>query len=531
MHTANRQIYEGKRLAELRRQDLLQPLSDDDKDLLQRRTADITRYPSLLPKFLRTVDWGDVSQVREACRLISVWEPCSPEGALELLFFNQPSSIVRLYAVERLEEMADDSLEAVLLQLVQTLRFESFHYSALARFLLRRAVRDRRLGQSFFWHLHALLDDPDMHCRVGILLEAYLAACGPLVRGHLATQSTLIGRLQRVSARIHAVKGSLRDATLREELSRLEVVDPMPSIYDIGTIMRLPLASDCFVLDSKQRPLWLEFANADVGGNPVQWIFKSGDDLRQDMMTLQLLRLMDKLWQEEGLDLCMSPYGCMSTSVDAGVIEVVSNARTVASIQRSSGGSMAAFKEEPLHDWLREQHPSDEAFEAAKDTFTMSCAGYCVATYVLGIGDRHNDNIMVHRDGRFFHIDFGHFLGNTKSKFGVNRERAPFVLTPDFVYVMGQRDGARFRRFVDLCKRAFVVLRRHASLLTALFAMMLRTGIPELTDPEDISYLRNALNLDMTDAAASRSFERLIDECLGLSWSTQINFWVHNLAH
>ena len=69
------------------------------------------------------------------------------------------------------------------------------------------------------------------------------------------------------------------------------------------------------------------------------------------------------------------------------------------------------------------------------------------------------------------------------------------------------------------------MLRRHAQLLLALFALLLKTGIPELTEPEDIDYVRNALALDLTEEAAERHFEGLIDECLEKSWATQVNFW------
>lgn len=42
--------------------------------------------------------------------------------------------------------------------------------------------------------------------------------------------------------------------------------------------------------------------------------------------------------------------------------------------------------------------------ETIKETFMLSCAGYSVVTFLLGIGDRHNDNIMVFHPSALLHI-------------------------------------------------------------------------------------------------------------------------------
>jgi len=59
---------------------------------------------------------------------------------------------------------------------------------------------------------------------------------------------------------------------------------------------------------------------------------------------------------------------------------------------------------------------------------------------------------------QLFHIDFGHILGNFKSKYGIKRERVPFVLAHDFVHVINKgktnekKEFEVFRKVSDFLK-------------------------------------------------------------------------------
>lgn len=98
---------------------------------------------------------------------------------------------------------------------------------------------------------------------------------------------------------------------------------------------------------------------------------------------------------------------------------------------------------------------------------------------------------------QLFHIDFGHILGHFKEKFGIRRERVPFVLTHDFVYIINKgktdRETDEFKTFKQLCETAFLLLRSHGCLIISLFSMMISTGLPELSSEKDLNYLRETL--------------------------------------
>ncbi|NXM50241.1 P3C2B kinase, partial [Gymnorhina tibicen] len=299
-----------------------------------------------------------------------------------------------------------------------------------------------------------------------------------------------------------------------------------PSLLVKGIVPR-----DCSYFNSNAVPLKLSFQNVDPLGENIRVIFKCGDDLRQDMLTLQMIRIMNKIWVQEGLDMRMVIFRCFSTGRGRGMVEMIPNAETLRKIQVEHGVT-GSFKDRPLADWLQKHNPEEDEYEKAVENFIYSCAGCCVATYVLGICDRHNDNIMLKTTGHMFHIDFGRFLGHAQMFGNIKRDRAPFVFTSDMAYVIngGDKPSSRFHDFVDLCCQAYNLIRKHTHLFLNLLGLMLSCGIPELSDLEDLKYVYDALRPQDSDADATTYFTRqLIESSLG-SVATKLNFFIHNLA-
>ena len=86
------------------------------------------------------------------------------------------------------------------------------------------------------------------------------------------------------------------------------------------------------VFSSAKSPLRVVVTNNDRGGDKLQMMFKNGDDLRQDILTLQMIDIMDRIWLDNNLDLAMTPYKVLGTDCMQGYLEFNLNCTTLADI-------------------------------------------------------------------------------------------------------------------------------------------------------------------------------------------------------
>ncbi|XP_031469738.1 phosphatidylinositol 4-phosphate 3-kinase C2 domain-containing subunit alpha [Phasianus colchicus] len=508
-------------------------LSKEDKEFLWERRHYCHSHTNCLPKILASAPHWDWASLPEIYSLLQQWPPLSPLAALELLDSKFADQEVRNTAVNWIETLSDDELTDFLPQFVQALKYETYLDSALVKFLLARALGNIRIAHYLYWLLKDTLYDPKFGIRYEQILGAFLSVCGKGLREELEKQTRLVLLFGMVAEKVKQTSVSGRQTALQSGMERVQS-------FFLKNKCRLPLNPSlvakelnikaCSFFSSNAVPLKIALINADPLGEEINVMFKVGEDLRQDMLALQMIKIMDKIWLQEGLDLRMVIFKCLSTGKDRGMVELVPASETLRKIQVEYGVT-GSFKDKPLAEWLRKYNPTEEEYEKASENFIYSCAGCCVATYVLGICDRHNDNIMLRNTGHMFHIDFGKFLGHAQMFGSFKRDRAPFVLTSDMAYVIngGEKPTIRFQLFVDLCCQAYNLIRKHANLFLNLLSLMLSSGLPELSGVQDLKYVQDALQPQTTDAEATIFFTRLIESSLG-SVATKFNFFIHNLA-
>lgn len=499
-----------------------QPLSSEELDLVWRFRYYLANNKKSLAKFVKCVNWSVEKEVEQAMDLIwNQWLPMDVEDALELLGPNWRHPALRRYAVSRLTQATDEDLQLYLLQLVQALKYEKYqeHRSQsevtdLADFLISRTSGNLCLANYFHWYLL-------IECEEGVttvtssdslvmyrdVLDRFLA--------HTPHQEVLNRQHHFINSLV-----ALIDVVTGESGNRKKKIEKMQSLlgdteqfgWDFTSFPSLPLPLDpqvniCGVVASKATlfksslmPARLTFV--DEKGEDYVTIFKNGDDLRQDQLILQIISLMDQLLRRENLDLRLTPYRVLATSSKHGFLQFV-NASAIADILSSEGSILNFF---------RKHNPCESGpYGVSSDcmeTYVKSCAGYCVITYLLGVGDRHLDNLMLSKNGKLVHIDFGYILGRDPKPLP-----PPMKLSKEMIDGFGGMTSDHYQKFRKECYTAFLYLRRHASLILNLFGLMVDASVPDIALEPDktVKKVQDKFRLDLSEEEAVQFMQNLID--------------------
>ncbi|KAK1750228.1 protein kinase rad3 [Echria macrotheca] len=233
------------------------------------------------------------------------------------------------------------------------------------------------------------------------------------------------------------------------------------------------ISIECFleqvlVLGSLAKPRKLTARGSD--GKLYGLLIKPKDDLRTDQRLMEFNGLINRSLKRDAessrRQLYIKTYAVTPLNEECGIIEWVDGLKTlrdillaiykgkgiapnyhqIAALMKQAAASEASIKiftdtilgmfPAVLPEWFISQFPNPSAWFAARLRYTRSCAVMSMVGTILGLGDRHGENVLLEEgNGGVFHVDFNCLFD--KGLTFAQPERVPFRLTHNMVSAMG----------------------------------------------------------------------------------------------
>lgn len=236
--------------------------------------------------------------------------------------------------------------------------------------------------------------------------------------------------------------------------THLPILYPLDLNYNIVKILKREK------IKSNTSPIYIE---VEIEKNNIRkiakFIIKKDYILRKERIVSCLMSLLQfKLLQQakrgkiEMFDI-IPTFDIVMVSNDIGIIEFVENSITLRKINSE--------RRMTLQNYILEKNKNEQIVNV-KHRYTQSLAISCCLSYLLGLGDRHLDNIMINDGGQIFHIDFGYLMENpVTSILG-----SPNIkVTSDMIDVLGGIDGEHYDYFKNYVIKVYDIMRLFKSII------------------------------------------------------------------
>lgn len=235
-------------------------------------------------------------------------------------------------------------------------------------------------------------------------------------------------------------------------------------------------------------------------------LYKFGD-VRKDHIVMNLMRYVDKILTDANIPTDIARYQVIPTSTRSGMIEIVKDAKTIHDIRYVMKFTLQNFINE---------HNGHRTVKEVTDRFMHSAAIYSIMSYLLGVGDRHLDNIMITKEGLLFHIDYEYILGRDPK---INTSTY-LKITPDIVNVIGGYNSKRYNEFKQYCVNIYNVIRPYIN----QFMMLLMIDV----SPETVRHqMLERFEVGESTVEAALHMQSKIASGAG-SWIDNIVDWLHS---
>lgn len=247
-----------------------------------------------------------------------------------------------------------------------------------------------------------------------------------------------------------------------------------PIIYPLNPSYYIKKINKKTILNSNTRPILMDvdlIMKDEIDGikKNVKFIIKKDKVLRKEQIISCLIEVLQyKLsvykFQDNLGDFEPVPtYQILMLTKDIGLIEYIEDSITLRMINHNGY---------TLQNYILNRN-LNEKLDLVKTRFMQSLSISSCISYIIGLGDRHLDNIMINRNGQIFNIDYAYIMENPLTTIF---DTPQIKVTDDIIDFLGGSHSVYYEEFKKLVIKIYNILRANKNILNTYFKFICDEG-------------------------------------------------------